>query len=86
MANQMPSRICKRDKVRLKDAATAKKYGLNEDAVFDVEMTDKIGSTPRLYVKHPRDVDGELMLLWARDCVLAWGKASAERKKALGYT
>jgi len=83
MANQMPSRICKGDKVRLKDYSTAKKYGTDENHVFDVALVDKVGATPRLYVPHPARPN-ELTLLWARDCVLAWGKSSKERREALG--
>jgi hypothetical protein len=83
MANNMPSRICRGDKVRLKDRATASKYGLNEDHVFVVQMVDKIAGSPRLYIPHPFRA-GEPALLWARDCVLAWPRNCAERIKALG--
>lgn len=83
MADQMPSRICKNDKVRLKDRSTASKYGMSDEHVFTVENVDKVAGSPRLYVPHPKWPQ-ELTMLWARDCVLAWPKNSKERKEALG--
>ena len=82
MANNMPDRILKHDKVRLKDRATATKYGFNEDHVFAVNSVDSVSGSPRLYVKHPDGIG--LAMLWARDCVLAWTRNSKERREALG--
>lgn len=84
MATTMPSSIQKGDKVRLKDHFIAKKYLLNEEHVFTVKSIDRVGGSPRLYVPHPL-WPGELTMLWARDCVLAWGRSSKERREALGY-
>lgn len=84
MASQMPSRICRGDKVRIK-SDQARKYGFYPEDIFVVASIDKIGGSPRLYVNQESKPERGLDLLWGRDCELAWGKASLERKKALGY-
>lgn len=83
MATNMPVAICKGDRVRLKDHSTASKYGMTAETVFDVALCEKVGGSRRLYVPHPK-WPKEHTMLWARDCVLAWGRSSAERRKALG--
>lgn len=82
MASQMPSRICKGDKVRLKKDE-GRKYGGDIDDVWTVSLVDKVAGRPRLYAK--RHAEDDMKMFWANDCELAWGKASPERKKALGY-
>jgi hypothetical protein len=83
MSTQMPARICKGDKVRIKEQTKAKVYGVDNDRVFTVSLIDKVGGSPRLYVEHPAR-PGEPFMVWARDVVLAWGKSSQERREALG--
>lgn len=81
MGNQMPSRICKGDKIRIKKGS-ATKYGSYPDLVWDVIRVDKTSGRQRLYATRPNS-DGPT-LLWESDCELAWMRSSTERRKALG--
>lgn len=83
MATQMPSRICKGDKVRLKEDV-ARKYGHYPEDVFVVHTVEKVCGRPRIYCEYIGKPERGVELLWANDCQLAWGKSSAERRKALG--
>lgn len=82
---KMPTRIMKGDKVRIDDIANVKKYRALDTDVFVVVSIDKIGGSPRLYVKREGATSTfDVMMLWARDCKLAWPKSCPERRKALG--
>ena len=63
MASQMPSRVCKGDKVRINGIANCRKYNALDTDVFNVISIDKIGSSPRLYVER----DGR-HAKWASSC------------------
>lgn len=85
MANQMPTRIMKGDKVRIDGIANLHKYRALGTDVFVVMSIDKICGSPRLYVEREgRAVADGVMMLWARDCKLAWSRSCPERREALG--